>query len=70
MRLLFPSTLTARQRAAVHKVADLNGLQHGSSGEGTHRRICIGDGKTESVQVNYLDSGACEMADFYRPTSD
>jgi hypothetical protein len=58
MRLLFPSTLTARQRAALHKVSDENGLQHGSSGEGTGRRITIGNADAESLEVNTLHNDA------------
>ena len=59
MRLLFPSTLTARQRAALHKVADENGLPHDSSGEGTRRRITIGDANAQSLEVGCVDIEAC-----------
>ena len=61
MRLLFPSTLTARQRAALHKVADENGLSHGSSGEGARRRITVGNANAEAIEVEILHSDAVEM---------
>jgi R3H domain len=70
MRLLFPSTLTARQRAALHRIADENGLEHGSSGDGTHRRITVGNADAESVKVKPLYNEACEMATCSRLMSD
>eukprot|EP00873_Tetraselmis_striata_P035127 jgi/Tetstr1/455391/TSEL_042223.t1 len=40
--ILLPSTLTARQRAALHEAAEKSALQHVSKGEGDQRRMAIG----------------------------
>jgi R3H domain len=53
MQLLFPSTLTARQRAALHKIADQYGLPHGSTGDGVQRRFSFGDPDAGRVEVSY-----------------
>lgn len=42
IKLIFPSSLLARQRAALHAVADAHGLPHVSTGEGPSRRIILG----------------------------
>lgn len=70
MRLLFPSTLTARQRAALHKVADESGLQHGSGGEGSRRRITVGNVNAEPIEVEILHSDAVEMTFVTGPIPD
>eukprot|EP00955_Chlamydomonas_euryale_P113300 366209-Chlamydomonas_euryale.AAC.5 len=50
--LQLPASITARQRALLHAVAEAHGLGHASSGEGSERRMSIGDG----VKL----SGACD----------
>jgi len=42
--LQLPASITARQRALLHAVAEAHGLGHASSGEGSERRMSIGDG--------------------------
>lgn len=42
VQLLFPPSLSARQRAILHAVAERAGLPHSSQGEGTARRIALG----------------------------
>ncbi|KAK9868471.1 hypothetical protein WJX84_007692 [Apatococcus fuscideae] len=40
--IIFPTCLTAKQRAAIHHWADKHGLRHASIGEAESRQICIG----------------------------
>ncbi|KAF8070908.1 Ighmbp2 [Scenedesmus sp. PABB004] len=42
VELTFPSSLTARQRAVLHEVAERAGLGHASVGEGEARAISVG----------------------------
>ncbi|GMF43427.1 unnamed protein product [Phytophthora fragariaefolia] len=41
IRISFPSTLSKFERAAVHEYSDWLGLEHQSSGEGSHRQLEI-----------------------------
>lgn len=42
LQLVFPASLTARQRAAVHAIGERYGLPHTSQGEGAKRHIVLG----------------------------
>lgn len=42
LQLIFPPSLTARQRALLHEFAEGAGLQHASTGEGSSRRLQLG----------------------------
>lgn len=50
-QVIFPPTLTARQRAILHQVAEAHGLGHISTGDGEARCISIGklDGEADQV---------------------
>ncbi|RMZ52214.1 hypothetical protein APUTEX25_001604, partial [Auxenochlorella protothecoides] len=41
--ILLPASLTSRQRALLHEVAEECGLAHSSTGEGSQRRLILGD---------------------------
>ena len=43
-QVLFPASLTPRQRALLHGVAEAEGLPHASEGTDANRRIAIGSG--------------------------
>ena len=45
--LRFPPSLSSRQRAALHAVAEMHGVAHRSDGEGDARRIALGSGARE-----------------------
>ncbi len=51
VQLLFPPTLTARQRAALHAVGNTHDLPHESTGEGAERRIRLGAADSKAVEV-------------------
>lgn len=51
MQLIFPPSVTARQRALLHEVAEQAGLQHLSRGEGAERHIAVGSATEGSRQV-------------------
>lgn len=44
-QVLFPASLTPRQRALLHGVAEAEGLPHASEGTDANRRIAIGSGQ-------------------------
>ncbi|KFM22807.1 DNA-binding protein SMUBP-2 [Auxenochlorella protothecoides] len=43
VQILLPASLTSRQRALLHEVAEECGLAHSSTGEGSQRRLILGD---------------------------
>ena len=45
--LRFPPSLSSRQRAALHAVAEMHGVAHRSDEEGDARRIALGSGARE-----------------------
>lgn len=49
MQLIFPASLTARQRAAVHAIGERHGLPHSSQGEGAERHIVLGPSGAPAV---------------------
>ena len=56
VQLVFPSSLTARQRAAVHAVGEQYNLPHTSTGEGDTRTITLGS--SEAPVFNLPTQGA------------
>ena len=63
----FPPSLTSRQRAVLHAVAERHGVPHSSSGDGEARRITLGRG-AEVVDVDAVgtdaattDEAICEL---------
>ena len=42
LRLLFPPTVSARQRAALHQLGDVHNVPHASTGDGAQRRLELG----------------------------
>lgn len=52
VQLVFPPSVTARQRALLHEVAEKAGLQHISRGDGTERHIAVGSGAEGCQQVS------------------
>jgi len=50
VQVLFPSALTARQRAALHDVAGSAGVAHISTGDGAQRRIWLGNSAAATVR--------------------
>lgn len=63
----FPPSLTSRQRAVLHAVAERHGVTHSSSGDGEARRITLGRG-AEVVDVDAVgtdvataDEAICEL---------
>ena len=50
-QVLFPPTLTARQRALLHEVAESNGVAHASAGEGAERRFRLGGAAAATVST-------------------
>lgn len=48
-QLVFPPSLTARQRAAIHAIGEAAGLQHTSEGAGPGRRATLGSGRVEDL---------------------
>ncbi|KAG7670496.1 hypothetical protein KSW81_003059 [Nannochloris sp. 'desiccata'] len=60
VQLIFPSTLTARQRAILHAVGEQYGLPHVSTGEGDDRNLTLGTSKDESSVIDLgKDGGGC-----------
>ena len=47
LQLVFPTSLTARQRAVLHDVAARAGLHHTSHGDGPLRHLRLGSGPQE-----------------------
>lgn len=60
-QLVFPPSLTPRQRAAVHAVGEHYGVQHGSTGEGEARRVALGP--ADAPQTVVIAGGASDTAD-------
>lgn len=57
-QLVFPPSLTSRQRAFLHEVAEAAGLPHASSGDGAARHIVVGsDGAADRVEIGEQDVG-------------
>ena len=62
----FPTSLTSRQRAVLHAVAERHGVPHSSAGDGDARRITLGRG-AEVVDVEAddasttTDDAICEL---------
>ena len=56
VQLVFPSSLTARQRAAIHAVGEQYNLPHTSTGEGDTRTITLGS--SEAPVFNLSTQGA------------
>ena len=54
----FPPSLTSRQRAVLHAVAERHGVLHSSSGDGEARRITLGRG----AEVVDVDAGGTDVA--------
>ncbi len=49
VQLIFPASLSARQRAAVHAIGERHGLPHSSQGEGAERHIVLGPSGAPAV---------------------
>ncbi|KAL4427329.1 hypothetical protein ABPG77_003238 [Micractinium sp. CCAP 211/92] len=49
VQLIFPASLSARQRAAVHAIGERHGLPHSSQGEGAERHIVLGPAGAPAV---------------------
>lgn len=69
LQLVFPASLTARQRAAVHAVGERHGLPHSSQGEGSERRIVLGHAGAPAV-VLVEPAGGGAAAGTCSPVSD
>lgn len=58
VQLVFPPTLSAKQRAMMHDIAEQLGIDHGSAGEGAARHITMGRGRcadaTSVHSVNWV----------------
>lgn len=67
VQLLFPPSLTARQRAILHLVAEQHGLAHSSQGEGEARRIALGPPSAARTLDLCADAAAAAIADGSRP---
>lgn len=66
-QLIFPPSLTARQRATIHDLGDAYGLLHESSGDGRARRIVLGSFQKDAVEVPCPDDSPLsdeDLADF------
>ncbi|CAI9551498.1 unnamed protein product [Staurois parvus] len=50
-QLMFPSTLTSHDRLLVHQIAEKNGLQHVSTGDGRNRCITLSKHKVISADA-------------------
>ncbi|EFJ52473.1 hypothetical protein VOLCADRAFT_79084 [Volvox carteri f. nagariensis] len=63
--VVFPPSLSARQRALIHEVAEENGLHHASDGSGEGRFIMVGSRKAGARKVNVAapSGGAFSVAD-------
>ncbi|KAL4440242.1 hypothetical protein ABPG75_003243 [Micractinium tetrahymenae] len=59
VKLIFPISLTARQRAAVHTIGERYGLPHISQGEGAERHIVLGPAGAPTVVL----AGPAEVCD-------
>lgn len=67
-QILFPPSLTARQRALLHEVAESNGAQHASAGEGAERRLRLGDAAAATVStlfalLNHMYLSSCVVSE-------
>lgn len=49
MQLVFPPTLTPRQRAVLHEIAETSGIQHTSQGVEQQRHIVLGSSNANKV---------------------
>lgn len=59
-QILLPASLTSRQRALLHEVAEGCGLAHSSTGEGSQRRLILGDAE---VRRDCVSDGDGPIAD-------
>lgn len=53
----FPASLTARQRAILHDIAESAGLHHASAGQGDARHIVVGSANVSARKVSVPDKG-------------
>lgn len=53
-QVVFPPSLTARQRALLHEAAGEAGLHHASEGDGADRRIAVGAAAGKRVRMHAL----------------
>ncbi|GAX76189.1 hypothetical protein CEUSTIGMA_g3633.t1 [Chlamydomonas eustigma] len=52
VHLTLPTSVNSRQRAIIHAVAESSGLHHGSTGDGSERKISIGYQEGEKVDLS------------------
>lgn len=61
LQLILSSGVTARQRAVLHELSEVHGLQHRSVGEGLDRRLVIGP--DEATHVTAAPQGDGKISD-------
>lgn len=62
-QVVFPPSLTPRQRAAVHAVGEAHGLPHASAGDGDQRQVSLGPAGAPTLQLAGPAPGLSELPD-------
>ncbi|KAL4856486.1 DNA-binding protein SMUBP-2 [Chlorella vulgaris] len=62
VRLLFPPSLTPRQRAVVHALGEQHGLPHASHGSDSQRRVVLGPAEGRAIELGAPDAAAAGAA--------